>query len=173
MFILRPVHARVLFADEATTRDLRIEHCQHIVEIVEHHFRTQLSSDYTIMFLHGCFHTCLTLIPFLDEPICQDLFTRAAAAFHRGVRDIPGMRLVMSAVEAVVWAMGKKVPPAARASFMGEAPKDVNDVSPEWGFPQLEYVQSLPGKEPENLKELSDVRGSLGVLLQKWNALTL
>lgn len=173
MFILRPVQAELIFADEATTRDLRIEHCQYVVEVVECHFQTQLPGDYTIMFMHGCFHICLTLVPFLNETICQDLFTRAAGALRRGVRDIPGMRLVMSAVEAVVWAMGKKVPPAARASFMGEAPKDVKDVSPEWGFPQMEYVQSLPGREPENLREISEVRGSLGALLEKWNALTL
>ncbi|KAJ6287481.1 hypothetical protein J3E71DRAFT_209112 [Bipolaris maydis] len=173
MFILRPVQAELIFADEATTRDLRIEHCQYVVEVAECHFRTQLSSDYTIMFMHGCFHVCLTLVPFLDETICQDLFTRAAGALRRGVWDIPAMRLVMSAIEAVVWAMGKKVPPAARASFMGEAPKDVKDVSPEWGFPQMEYVQSLPGREPENLREISEVRGSLGALLEKWNALTL
>ncbi|KAF3034175.1 hypothetical protein E8E11_000464 [Didymella keratinophila] len=173
MFILRPVHAGIIFAGEATTRDLRIEHCQHIVEVVEYHFLTQLSSDYTIMLMHGCFHICLTLIPFLDETICQDLFTRAAGGLRRGVRDIPAMGLVISAVEAVVWAMGKKVPPAAKASFVGEAPKDIKDVSPEWGFPQLEYVQSLPGRKPENLREISEVRGSLGALLQKWNALTL
>jgi hypothetical protein len=172
-FILRPVQVQTIFIDDISSRELRIMHCQHIIEIAEYHFRTQLSSDYTIMFLHGCFHALLTLIPFLDETLCQDFFTRAAAAFKRGIRDIPGMRLVMSAVEAVVWAMGKKVPPTARASFLGKAPRDVEDVSPEWGFPQMEYVQSQPGIEPENWEELKEVRGSLGALLQKWNALTL
>ena len=44
------------------------------------------------------------------------------------------MRLVMSAIEAVVWTMGKKLPPAANASFMGEAPKDIKNVSLERGF---------------------------------------
>jgi hypothetical protein len=172
-FILRPVHVQAIFIDDFSSRALRIMHCQDIVEIAEYHFRTQLSSDYTPMFLHGCFHTLLTLVLFLDEPLCQDFFTRAAAACKRGIRDMPGMRLIMSAVEAIVWAMGMKVPPAARAFFLGEAPRDVNDVSPEWRFPQTEYVQSQPGKEPDNWEELSEVRGSLGALLQKWNALTL
>ncbi|CAI6233925.1 unnamed protein product [Periconia digitata] len=142
MFILRPVNPSQLCFKKSTAYDLHVEHSQSLVQIAENHFHTHLRSDYTIMFMHGTFHVTLTLVPFLDEPICQNLFTRAAAAFHRGVQDIPGMQLVLSAVEAVVWAMKKEIPSAAKASFKGQAPKDVNDVSMEWVFPQLEYVQS-------------------------------
>ena len=129
--ILRPVHPKKLFIEESTAHDLRIMHCQHIIEIVEDHFRTYLPGDYTTMFLHGCLHTCLALISTLDDPICQDFFTKAAALLRRGVVDIPGMQLVLSVVETIVWALEKNIPSAAKASFRGQT---VSDILTEWAF---------------------------------------
>jgi hypothetical protein len=134
------------------------------VKLAEDHFRTNFSSDYTTMIIHSLYHTCLPLTPFLDEPICHYFVTRAAATMHRTAFDIPCVRLMLSGLEAVACGLKKKIPSAARASFLGEPLKDIPDAVMEWGFPYFEYVQSMPGCAPE---EWQDVRGSLGAVLKK------
>lgn len=155
-----------------TTTELRYIHCQHIVNTVEHHFRTHLPGDYSAFFLNAMYHVCITLIPSLEDPVSQQIFTRAAIGLRREPLDLPGMVFVIRGIEAVARAMRKKIPPVAKASFFAmKVPTDTGDVLIEYGFPpQLEYVQN----EPEGgSKDAGDTRGRLSALLHRWNALTL
>lgn len=141
-------------------------HCQHIISLVEAHFREQLPGDYSTFFLTGLFHVCLTLIPSLSSFVSAELFTRAVALLHRTVVDLPGMRQILRGVQAVAWGMKQSLPQGTKASFENlKAPSDSVEVSKEWGFPQLEYIQSEPGAAREDLR---DIKGSLGRMIEKW-----
>ncbi|UPX11811.1 uncharacterized protein EKO05_0002399 [Ascochyta rabiei] len=166
LFLLRPLDPDVCLMGETTSQILRVAHCQRIISLVETHFRDQLAGDYTIFFLAGLFHVCLTLIPSLASSVSSDLFTRAAMLLHRTVVDLPGMRQILRGVQAVVWGMNKSLPQGAKASFEGlKAPADSVEVNREWGFPQLEYLQSEPGAA---VKDLRGIQGSLGRLIAMW-----
>jgi hypothetical protein len=141
-------------------------HCQRIVSLVENHFRDQLPGDYSTFYLSGLFHVCLTLVPSLSSHVSAELFTRAATVLHRTVTDLPGMRQILRGVEAVVWGMKKSLPQGARASFEHlNPPSESVEVHAEWGFPQLEYVQSEPGAA---VRDLQGIEGRLGKMIQMW-----
>ena len=152
--------------DEATSQSLRILHCQRIITLVETHFRDYPAGDYSTFFLAGLFHVCLTLIPSLSSPVSAELFTRAAMLLHRTVVDLPGMRQILRGVQAVVWGMRKSLPQEARASFENINPPDNSvEVSKEWGFPLVEYLQSEPDA---GVKDLKGLQGRLGEIIELW-----
>ena len=87
---------------------------------------------------------------------------------HRTVFDLPGMRQILRGVQAVAWGMRKSVPEEARASFEHIEPlSDTVEVSREWGFPLLEYLQSDPNA---GIKDLQGLQGSLGEMIGLWNS---
>jgi hypothetical protein len=157
---------RACLVGDSTTQDLRILHCQRIIALVEEHFRTQIPGDYSTFFLSGLFNVCLTLVPSLASLVSAELFTRAVMVLNRTVVDLPGMRQILRGIQAVVWGMKNKIPEAARASFENiEPPSNSVEVNKEWGFPQLEYLQSDPGAAVGNLQ---NVGGSLGKMIELW-----
>lgn len=166
LFILRPLDPQAVLPGEGASLGLRVMHCQRIITLVENHFRDHLAGDYSTMFLAGLFHACLTLVPSLSSVISAELFTRAAMLLHRTVVDLPGMRQILRGVQAVVWGMRKSLPEEARASFEHiEPPSDTVEVSREWGFPLLEYLQSDPNA---GIKDLQGLKGSLGEMIGLW-----
>ena len=138
---------------------LRISTDLFTVELAENHFRTNFSSYYTTMIIHSLYHTCFTLIPFLDEPICPDFFTRAAATMHRTAFDIPCVRLMLSGLEAVACDLKKKISPAARASFLGEPLKDIPDAVMGWDFRISSMCRVCRGVHLRNGKMSGEVLG--------------
>jgi hypothetical protein len=166
LFILRPLSPQVVLPGEGTSLGLRIMHCQRIITLVENHFRDHLAGDYSTFFLAGLFHACLTLVPSLCSVISAELFTRAAMLLHRTVVDLPGMRQILRGLRAVVWGMRKSLPDEAKASFEHmEPPSDTVEVSREWGFPLLEYLQSEPDA---GVKDLQNLQGRIGEMIQLW-----
>lgn len=166
LLLLRPLDPEVCLAGETTSQSLRTLHCQRIIILVENHFHEQLAGDYTIFFIAGLFHVCLTLIPSLSFPISSELFTRAAMLLHRSVVNLPGMRQILRGIQAVVWGMREKLPQGAEASFENlTAPSNSVEVNKEWGFPQSEYLQSEPKTE---VRDLQGVQGSLGRMITMW-----
>ncbi|XPS68923.1 hypothetical protein M3J09_001203 [Ascochyta lentis] len=172
IFALRFLHSRTNLKDRTTAEELRIAHCQRIVETVEHHFCTHLPGHYSAMFLNALYHACITLIPSLDDPVSQQIFTRAALGLRREPLDLPGLVFPIRGIEAVARGMKKRIPPVAKASFIAiKEPADTGDVLIEYGFPpKLEFVQGEPGDAANND---GDTRGRLNALIHKWNALTL
>ena len=166
LLLLRPLDPKAYLVGETTSQNLRIVHCQRIISLVENHFREQMPGDYSTYFLTGLFQVCLALIPSLSSFESAELFTRAAVVLHRTVVELPGMRQILRGVQAVVWGMKKNLPQGARASFEDlKAPSDSVEVNKEWGFPQLEYLQSEPSVAAA---ELQGIEGSLGRMIEKW-----
>ncbi|KZM20195.1 uncharacterized protein EKO05_0001136 [Ascochyta rabiei] len=172
IFALRFLHYKTNFIDHTTVDELRVTHCQRIVETVEHHFNTHLPGHYSAMFLNALYHACITLIPSLDDPLSQQIFTRAAIGLRREPLDLPGLVFPIRGIEAVARGMKKRIPPAAKASFIAiKEPIDTGDILIEYGFPsKLEYVQNGP---EDASKSDGDTRGRLNALIHRWNALTL
>jgi hypothetical protein len=124
------------------------------------------------MFLNALYHVCITLIPTLEDPVSQQIFTRAAIGLRREPLDLPGLVFPIRGIEAVARALKKRIPPVAKASFVAiKEPTNTGDMLIEYGFPpQLEYVQ----RESDDTSDQDrDTRGKLGALMHRWNALTL
>lgn len=172
IFALRFLHSSTDLVDNISAKDLRVIHCQHIVETVEHHFRTHLPGEYSAMFLNALYHACITLIPSLDDVVSQEIFTRAAMSLRREPLDLPGLVFPIRGIEAIAMGMNKKLPPVAKAAFQAvKVPADHGDMLIEYGFPQqLEDVQLGVHASSDHR---ADTHGKLGALLHRWNALTL
>jgi hypothetical protein len=172
IFALRFLHRNEIVSDHISANELRVIHCQRIVETVERHFRSHLPGDYSAMFLNALYHACVTLIPSLDEPTSQEIFTRAAVGLRREPLDLPGLVIPIRGIEAVARGMKKRIPPVAMAAFHAvKVPADTGDVLIEYGFPlQLENIQKDGDKVSDHKVESM---GRLSTLLHRWNALTL
>jgi len=172
VFALRFLHPNETVIDHISANELRVTHCRRIVETVERHFRSHLPGDYSAMFLNALYHACITLIPTLDQPTSQDLFTRAAIGLRREPLDLPGLVYPIRGIEAVARSMKKKIPPVAMAAFHAvKVPAHTGDVLIEYGFPsQLSDVQQEGDRSYDHKAESM---GKLSTLLHKWNALTL
>ena len=168
--ILQPLAPHITLPGQTlTVKALCIAHCRQEIELGGR-FLNQYPADGLIG--RGQFMVLSTLSPHLDDPRVQDLFASSCHLLRAVTSTIPAMKVLLQAIEALVWGLGRQIPPLARPYFEGlKTEIEIKDLPTELTLPPLRKVFMLDAGEGEDGG--GNVEAEISRLVAQWAGMTV
>ncbi|KAI9676603.1 MAG: hypothetical protein M1822_008317 [Bathelium mastoideum] len=155
----------------STVKEHIIRHCELDTSIMERAMEAEFFTEWSVVVVCGVLNVLPHLVPLLQDPQAQSIFSRSCVITHALSNQLPILRILIRGVQGMAVSLGQRLPTTVQPVFQNLPQDDglVGDVPTAYQLPHPERMRNVILDESA---DATNVGIDLSLVIAKWSAIS-